>query len=112
MANQPIGSGRSLKAAAWLILVLAGYSGSPGLLWAQAQEGSYATGGQPSIYVCIDPRGRRITADRPIPECIGTGQRELKASGRSQVRIIEGFLRGEAGALFEEWLKLPGHRNY
>ncbi len=38
--------------------------------------------------------------------------RELKASGRSRVRIVEGFLRDEAGALFEEWLKLPGHRNY
>lgn len=97
MANQPVGSGRSLKAAAWLILVLAGYSGSPGLLWAQAQEGSYATGGQPSIYVCIDPRGRRITADRPIPECIGTGQRELKASGDLK-RVIPPLLTGSERA--------------
>lgn len=81
MAGQPVGSGRSIQVAVWLGLVLAGYPGSPGLLWAQVQEGSYATGGQPSIYTCVDPRGRRITADRPIPECMGTGQRELRASG-------------------------------
>jgi len=38
--------------------------------------------------------------------------RELKAFGRSRVRIVEGFLRDETVALFEEWIKLPGHRNY
>ena len=81
MANQSVGSARSAQAAGWLALLLVGYPGSTGLLRAQAQEGSYATGGQPSIYVCIDPKGRRVTADRPIPECMGTGQRELKASG-------------------------------
>ena len=38
--------------------------------------------------------------------------REMKSLGRSRVRIVAGFLRDEAGALFEEWIKLPGHRNY
>lgn len=79
MANQSVGSGRSAQAAIWLALVLVGYPGSPGPL--RAQDGAFSPGGQPSIYVCVDPRGRRITADRPIPECMGTGQRELRASG-------------------------------
>lgn len=33
------------------------------------------------IYTCIDAKGRRITADRPIPECIDREQRELGNSG-------------------------------
>ncbi|TNF53578.1 MAG: DUF4124 domain-containing protein [Burkholderiales bacterium] len=33
------------------------------------------------IYTCIDAKGRRITADRPIPECIDREQRELGSSG-------------------------------
>lgn len=38
--------------------------------------------------------------------------RRLKSLGRSPIRIVEGFLRDEALALFEEWLRLPGYRNY
>ena len=33
------------------------------------------------IYSCVDARGRTITADRPIPECIDRMQRELSHSG-------------------------------
>lgn len=33
------------------------------------------------IYTCIDAKGRRIMADRPIPECIDREQRELGSSG-------------------------------
>jgi len=48
---------------------------------AQAQDGGAVPGAQPSIYTCVDPRGRRITADRPIPECLGSEQRELTPRG-------------------------------
>jgi hypothetical protein len=34
-----------------------------------------------SIYTCVDARGRRITADRPIPECLDRAQNELTDSG-------------------------------
>lgn len=34
-----------------------------------------------SIYVCVDAQGRRITSDRPIPECLNKEQRELGPSG-------------------------------
>ena len=47
----------------------------------QAQTAPVQPGFQPSIYTCIDPKGRRITSDRPIAECMGTGQRELSPSG-------------------------------
>jgi hypothetical protein len=29
-----------------------------------------AAGASDSIYTCIDSKGRRLTADRPIPDCI------------------------------------------
>lgn len=34
-----------------------------------------------SIYTCVDSRGRRLTHDRPIPECTDREQRELNPSG-------------------------------
>jgi len=39
--------------------------------WAQAQ----------GIYTCVDSKGRRLTSDRPIPECTDREQRELNPSG-------------------------------
>ena len=33
------------------------------------------------IYSCIDSKGRRMTSDRPIPECLDREQRELGKSG-------------------------------
>ncbi|TNF63576.1 MAG: DUF4124 domain-containing protein [Burkholderiales bacterium] len=43
-----------------------------------------AQGQQPNrsgIYTCIDAQGRRLTSDRPIPECLDREQRELGPSG-------------------------------
>ncbi len=54
---------------------------------AQTQTAPTQPGIQPSIYTCIDPKGRRITSDRPIAECMGTGQRELTPSGNLK-RIV------------------------
>ena len=33
------------------------------------------------IYTCIDSKGRRLTADRPIPECTGKEQQVLNQDG-------------------------------
>ena len=33
------------------------------------------------IYSCVDSKGRRLTSDRPIPECLDREQRELGSSG-------------------------------
>ncbi|PJI99568.1 hypothetical protein CLU85_4420 [Acidovorax sp. 69] len=43
--------------------------------WAQPQ----GSGG--GIYTCVDRNGRRLTADRPIQECLDREQRELGPSG-------------------------------
>jgi hypothetical protein len=33
------------------------------------------------IFTCTDSRGKKLTSDRPIPECIDREQKELNASG-------------------------------
>ena len=43
-----------------------------------------ATGG---IYTCADRNGRRLTADRPLPECLDREQRELSPSGITRRQI-------------------------
>lgn len=40
-----------------------------------------------NVYICIDPQGRRLTSDRPIPECIDREQRVLGATGIERPRI-------------------------
>jgi len=59
------------------------------LLWtasaAQAQARATDSGG---IYSCTDARGRTITADRPIADCLDREQRELGPSGTVR-RTIE-----------------------
>ena len=41
-----------------------------------------------SIYTCVDRQGRRLTADRPIAECLDREQRELNSSGTTR-RVIQ-----------------------
>jgi hypothetical protein len=41
-----------------------------------------------TLFVCTDPRGRTITADRPPPECADVPIRELRSDG-SVRRVIE-----------------------
>jgi hypothetical protein len=54
------------------------------LLWASGA----ALAVDRSIYVCTDAGGKRITADRPPPECAGRQIRELRADG-SVKRVLE-----------------------
>lgn len=63
-----------------------------------------AGGGQPSIYTCVDPQGRRITSDRPIAECLGTGQRELSSSGNLK-RVVPPVLTATERAREAERLR-------
>ena len=47
---------------------------------AWAQSGGSGGAGL-SIYTCVDKNGRKLTSDRPIPECVDREQRELGPSG-------------------------------
>jgi hypothetical protein len=59
---------------------------SAGTLWlafavssTRAQDPAPAVG--KGIYTCIDATGKRLTSDRPIPQCIGRDQRLLNSDG-------------------------------
>jgi hypothetical protein len=53
------------------------------------------------IYTCVDAQGRKLTADRPIPECIDREQKELTPSGTLK-RKIGPSLTAEERAAEEE----------
>ena len=48
---------------------------------------AFAQGGAARIYACIDANGKRLTSDRPIPECTAREQRVLNADG-SVKRVV------------------------
>ncbi len=65
---------------------------TPTLIAALAWLGGVAAHAQPAaapsaIYSCTDSRGRNITADRPIADCIDREQRELNSSGTTRRKI-------------------------
>jgi hypothetical protein len=49
--------------------------------WAQTPP---SAGG---VYTCIDAKGRKLTADRPIPECTDREQKILNPSGTVKARV-------------------------
>ena len=72
----------SIEAGCGRINSLRFAAGVFGVFW------SFAAGAQSSaIYTCVDGKGRRITSDRPIVECLDREQRELNPSG-SVKRVI------------------------
>ena len=57
------------------------------------------------IYTCVDARGRKITADRPIPDCIDRDQQELSRYG-TVIRKVSPTLTAKERAVQEEKDKL------
>ena len=54
-----------------------------------------------TIYTCVDGKGRKITADRPIIECIDRTQQELNRSGTVK-RVVGPSLTAQERAAQEE----------
>jgi hypothetical protein len=46
--------------------------------------GGFGAASAASIYSCVDSTGKRLTSDRPIPECIAREQRVLNADGSTR----------------------------
>ena len=61
------------------------------------------------IYTCVDGRGRKITADRPIAECLDRAQQELTSSGLVKRQLGPSLTAHEQSAL-EEKDKLSAER--
>ena len=63
---------------AGLVLACAGF-----VIPAWAQSSSVIQG----VYTCIDAKGRKLTADRPIAECTDREQKVLNPSGTVKMRV-------------------------
>jgi len=51
-------------------------------VWAQTPPQPIA-----GVYTCVDAKGRKLTADRPIPECTDREQKVLNPSGTVKTKI-------------------------
>lgn len=63
------------------------------------------------IFTCIDAKGRRLTADRPIPECTDREQKELGSTGLVKRRIGPTLTPDEQAAEAEKERKIAEERN-
>lgn len=75
------------------VLSLAALCALAGAAPAQANGPASAAG----IYSCTDAQGRRLTSDRPIPECVGREQRVHNRDGSLQ-RVLPPTLTAEERA--------------
>ncbi len=96
MTRRPVAFGRpaSLALASTLAMLL-----PAALPQVQAQTLAQATS-PAGIYTCTDASGRRLTSDRPIPDCIAREQRVLNADG-SVRRVVPPTLTAEERAARE-----------
>jgi len=78
-----------------------------GFLWG----GMLAQASAQGIYTCVDAKGRRLNADRPISECLDREQRELTPSGTVKRRIGPVLTAEERAAEEEKARKTAEERN-
>lgn len=63
------------------------------------------------IYTCIDAKGRRLTSDRPILECIDREQTQISPSGQVLRRIGPSLTADERAAQEEKARRAAEERN-
>lgn len=78
-----------------------------GLLWVGLLGAACAQ----SIYACVDAHGRHLTADRPIPECMGREQTVFKAGGTIKSKIGPSLTAQERAAQEDKARKAAEERN-
>jgi hypothetical protein len=74
-------SGRAARALALGLLTALGHGAI------QAQASSQVQLPTPEIYTCIDARGRKLTSDRPILDCLDREQKILNPSGTVKAHV-------------------------
>jgi hypothetical protein len=62
-----------------LVAVFVALAGLYGVGWGQSVT--------PGVYTCVDAKGRKLTADRPIPECTDREQKILNPSGTVKAKV-------------------------
>lgn len=63
--------------------LVAGVAGAVAGAGAWAQTSPVISG----VYTCVDAKGRKLTADRPIPECTDREQKVLNPSGTVKIKV-------------------------
>ena len=63
--------------------------------------------GQAGIFTCVDSKGRRLTADRPIAECTDREQKELSSTGIVR-RTVPPTPTAEEQAILDEKARKAG----
>ncbi len=53
----------------------------------------------PGVYTCVDAKGRKLTADRPIPECTDREQKVLNPSGTVKAKLGPSLTAAERAEL-------------
>jgi hypothetical protein len=74
-------SGHTARMLSLCLLTVLGNSVIQAQAYAQAQLPT------PEIYTCTDARGRKLTSDRPILECLDREQKILNPSGTVKTRV-------------------------
>jgi hypothetical protein len=68
--------------------------------------------GAQGIYACVDAKGRNLTADRPIAECLDREQKELNASGTLRRKVGPSLTPQERAAEEEKARKAAEERDH
>ena len=93
---------KKMMAKVGMGLVLAGVG------WASwAQDAPVISG----VYTCIDAKGRKLTADRPIPECTDREQKVLNPSGTVKAKVGPSLTAQEKAELEQKERREAEERN-
>src|SRR3990167_7191206 len=98
LSTTPRAESSAAQVSAWWLVGLLLWSG---VQCAQAGAGTSSYSMQGGIYSCVDVHGKRLTSDRPIPECLDREQRVLNKDG-SQRKTLPPRMNAEERAAAEE----------
>ena len=65
----------------------------------------------PGVYTCVDAKGRKLTADRPIPECTDREQKVLSPSGTVKAKVGPNLTAQERAELEQKDRRAIEERN-
>lgn len=72
--------------------------------------GTAACLAQPGIYTCVDGKGRKLTSDRPIADCVDREQLELNPSGTVRRKVGPSLTAQERAAREEKERQLADEK--
>lgn len=81
-----------------------------GLCLAASMAHAQASSAGPGIFTCTDAKGRRLTSDRPIVDCIDRVQKELNPSGTVRRQIGPSLTAEERNKLEEQEKQVAAER--